>query len=246
MEVQEVLQKCTVEGMVIKLPPIQLERKAYTDVKNKLELIGGKWKGGKVQGFIFNEDPTDLLAEAAGGAQRNIKKEFQFFATPDRIADKMVRLANITKGQTILEPSAGQGAIIQAIQRAVDTNVYCCELMPLNQTFLNRITGAMIVGTDFLEYEPLVYGYDRIIANPPFTKNQDIDHVRHMYHCLKPGGRLVSVMGTSWQMGSQKKQEQFRDWIYEVGANVIDIEQGAFKESGTMVKTVIVVINKPL
>src|SRR5690606_16798614 len=130
---------CKVDRNMVFLPPNRLSKELYAGVKKKLELIGGKWKGGKVQGFVFNEDPTDLLAEVAGGAQRNIKKEFQFFATPDSIADQLVRLANIAKGQTILEPSAGQGAIIHAIQRAVDTNVYCCELMPLNQTFLNKI-----------------------------------------------------------------------------------------------------------
>jgi hypothetical protein len=38
---------------VVKLPNQQLDRKEYLEVKKKLELIGGKWKGGKIQGFEF-------------------------------------------------------------------------------------------------------------------------------------------------------------------------------------------------
>ncbi len=34
------------------------------------------------------------------------------------------------------------------------------------------------------------------------------------------------------------------DWLYEVGAEVIDIPRGEFKESGTMVGGKIIVINK--
>jgi len=46
--------------------------------------------------------------------------------------------------------------------------------------------------------------------------------------------------------GSQKKQVEFKEWLDEVEAEVIDIEKGSFKESGTMVGGKIVVINKSL
>ena len=38
---EQVLQNCTVEGMVIKLPNVKLDRKLYQDVAKSLELIGG-------------------------------------------------------------------------------------------------------------------------------------------------------------------------------------------------------------
>jgi len=86
--------------------------------------------------------------------------------------------------------------------------------------------------------------YNRIIANPPFAKNQDIDHVRAMYKALDFGGRLVSITSESWVTGSQKKQVDFRNWLNEVGAEVQTIDKGAFKESGTMVGGRILVIDK--
>jgi hypothetical protein len=63
----DVLKKCIVDGNVIRLPEGQLNRKLYQDVAKALELIGGKWKGGKVFGFVFQSDPTELLAQIAGG-----------------------------------------------------------------------------------------------------------------------------------------------------------------------------------
>ncbi len=75
MTTKEVLQQCTVEGNIVKLPAVQLERKEYKEVKKQLELIGGKWKGGKTQGFVFEEDPTELLEQISNGEKRNLKSE---------------------------------------------------------------------------------------------------------------------------------------------------------------------------
>jgi hypothetical protein len=47
MTIQEILKDSTIEGNVLKLPLIQLDRKDYCDVKKSLELIGGKWKSGE-------------------------------------------------------------------------------------------------------------------------------------------------------------------------------------------------------
>ena len=38
---EQVLQNCTVEGTVVKLPNVQLYRKLYQEVAKALELIGG-------------------------------------------------------------------------------------------------------------------------------------------------------------------------------------------------------------
>lgn len=242
---EQVLQNCTVEGNVVKLPSEQLDRKLYQEVAKALELIGGKWKGGKVFGFVFATDPTDLLEEIANGEKRNLKKEFQFFATPEKLADELVYLADIKQHDTILEPSAGQGAIIKAINKVCDCVPDCFELMDVNTIILNK-SGLRfnLIGDGFLKHNSKTY--TKIIANPPFTKNQDIDHLKEMYECLSRGGRLVCITSESWVNGSQKKQIEFKNWLDEIEAEVIDIEKGAFKESGTAVGGKIVIINKEL
>lgn len=244
MDTQEILQQCTVEGTTIKLPKVQLDRKSYMDVAKKLELIGGKWKGGKVSGFIFEQDPTELLEQIANGESRNLKKEYQFFATPDDLADYLVELAEIEPTHDVLEPSAGQGAIINAIHRELYSafTVGAFELMPLNQTFLNKIVGCRLLGSDFLT--ECDTSFDRIVANPPFSKNQDIDHIRKMYDQLKDGGRLVSIASKHWQLSTNKKETDFKFWLTALNAEIIEIPAGRFKESGTLIATCIIVIDK--
>src|SRR3990172_8323735 len=102
---EQVLQNCTVEDNVVKLPSGHLDRKLYQDVAKALELIGGKWKGGKVFVFVFSTDPTYFLEKIANGEKQNLKKEFQFFATPAKLADELVYLADLKQHDTILEPS---------------------------------------------------------------------------------------------------------------------------------------------
>lgn len=240
---QEVLQACKVEGMTVFLPPVQLERSLYQETAKHLEMIGGKWNR-KAAGFVFNEDPTVLLGQIAAGEKRNLKKEFQFYGTPDHLADRLVELAEIRNGMMVLEPSAGQGAIIKAINRVVPQMlVRAFELMPVNRTILEQIDRCELIGDDFLKHQSNIK-FDRIIANPPFNKNQDIDHIYKMYLCCKGSGRIVTIASKHWQRSTNKKEVAFKNWLDEVNAEVIEISAGEFKESGTSIATCIIIIDK--
>jgi hypothetical protein len=245
MDTKEVvLQNCTIEGCIIKLPNVQLERKVYQEVAKSLNLIGGTWKGGKVSGFVFAENPTELLAQIANGEKRNLKKEFQFFATPTELADRLVELAEIKPEHSVLEPSAGQGAIVNAIHKIYPEKVvFCCETMPVNISILSKLRNLTFVGEDFL-FAPDALRFDRIIANPPFSGNQDIDHIRKMYHHLAKNGRLVSIASMHWRSSSNRKETEFKEWLKQLDANVEIIPERSFKESGTLVGGVIITIDK--
>jgi len=242
----EVLQACTISGTTVFLPPVQLERKLYQETAKYLELIGGKWNRGKA-GFVFNEDPTELLGQIANGEKRNLKKEFQFFPTPAKLAAKLVDYADINSPDLmVLEPSAGQGAIVTALfNKEPGLCVHGFELMEINRTFLAKIKDFILLGEDFLKDRKFYQQFDRIVANPPFTKNQDIDHIIQMYLCCRKGGKIVSIAGKHWQHASEKKCQQFRDWLNEVNAEIIELEAGEFKESGTSIATCIIIIDKP-
>jgi len=244
---QEILQECTVQRNVVKLPNKILERNVYLEVKKKLELIGGKWKGGKTQGFVFEEDPTEMLEAIANGENRNLKKEYQFFATPKNLAHILVNsIGYLQKDFTVLEPSAGQGSLIKEfLQFHGDLIPYvdCYEAMEINRMKLLGIEGAIIKGNDFFQCDKKDY-YDIIIANPPFAKNQDIDHIRKMYDVCKPGGTIVTLSSLSWLTGIQNKQREFKKWLLELNADVEEIEPGTFKESGTNVGCLMITIKK--
>lgn len=238
----ESLLKCKVEGNVLYLPPMSdgpLEN--YQDVRKALLNAGAKYKRNS---FVFPSDAQPYIDRLTGGENVNLKKEFQFFETPVGVADWLVELAELGPYDEILEPSAGQGAIVKAIQRATHEGrvVYGYELMDINKSVLKTIPGFNLLGSDFFE---CALKYDKIIANPPFSKNQDIDHINHMYDRLRSGGRLVSVASKHWQISNNKKEIEFSEWINEVNADVYELDQGTFKESGTLVSSVIVVIDKP-
>lgn len=244
---REVLQNCTVKGQVIYLPPVNLDRKLYQDTAKALQLIGGKWKGGKIAGFVFDENPAEMLTKLQTGVKLNLKKEFQFFATPAKLADWLVEIAEVEQYDMILEPSAGQGAIIKAIQAAHSATVHYCELMPLNRAFLNKIPNTVYLTDNFLKIptsKNLRGMFHKIIANPPFSNNQDIDHIRAMYEVCAEGGRIVAVASNHWRYTSGKKETAFKQWINKLSAQVIDLPPGTFKESGTEIAACIIVIDK--
>lgn len=244
MQLTDTLKRCSVEGLIVKLPAGQLERNDYLEVKKALELIGGSWKGGNTQGFVFKEDPSDYLSQLCEGEKINLKKEFQFFGTPPALADQLVELAELQSEYTILEPSAGQGAIVKAIHRVFpELVVDCYELMDLNRSFLEKLPNTCIIGSDFITEEKETV-YDCIIGNPPFSKNQDIDHVYEMYRCARKSGRVVSIMSNHWRSSSANKECEFLEWLAALDAKIIHIEEGAFKESGTNISACIVVIDK--
>jgi 16S rRNA G966 N2-methylase RsmD len=240
----DIIQRSSIQGNILKLPEGTLDRATYNQVKKSLEGIGGKWKGGKISGFVFDSDPNDLINEIVGGKKINLKKDFQYFPTPDSLADLLVSMAGITPLEKILEPSAGQGAIIKAIQRVIPGRlVGYCELMPQNLNILSKMDNVVKVGEDFLLHNP-GEEYDLIIANPPFSKNQDIDHIRHMYNLLKPGGQIVTIASKHWQFAQGTKEVHFRNWIRQLNAKVGDVPAGTFAESGTQIATCIIHINK--
>lgn len=221
-------------------------KKGYDTVKSEIMKAGGKYKKN---GFEFEEDANvvyDRIINVINKEDYNLKKKYQFFETPSSLAQEMVRLAEIRNGDAILEPSAGRGAIVKAIYNEYPyMSVYGYEIMENNIKHLTKIPHFKLLGTDFMRDCDCTVGFDVIIANPPFAKNQDIDHVLKMYSVLNRGGRLVSVISSHSEYSSGRKERNFIEWLQEVKAEVIKIDAGIFKESGTMVESRIIVIKKP-
>ncbi len=234
---QEILKNCLISGNQLRLPEGQLDRNVYLAIKKSVTSLGGKWVGGKTQAFVFDFDPTPLIQKLTSGNNGvvNIKKKLQFFPTPADVAEDMLSWAEISATDKVLEPSAGQGAlIIPIIERFPHLVVDVCELEEINRGILqSKLSNNInIIGEDFLN-TTFTKEYDWIIANPPFAKNQDITHIQHMYTLLKKGGTLLSLSSPSWQIGSTKKVVAFRKWVEDIGAEVIELNRGCFKESGT-------------
>jgi hypothetical protein len=126
---------------------------------------------------------------------------------------------------------------------AIDTMLNLADIQRHNS--LREILtakGFNLIGDDFLEHKGQ---YDRIIQNPPFEKGQDIDHVRHAYNQLKPGGRLVSIISTGPFFRSDKKSISFREWFREVGGEEHELGQAfkgakSFRQTGVSSKIIVI------
>ena len=242
--VEEVLRHCTFKDNVLYLPAAQLNPKSYAETKKWISEAGGKWTGGKVQGFTFEFDATRVASILMSGKRCNLKQEYQFFSTPDALADWLVSLSDVGPDHAVLEPSAGTGSIVDAVHRKCpDCVIDVFELMPENIQLLKKKEGINIVGEDFTKGVPRLY--DRIFANPPFSRNQDIDHTKAMYDALNPeGGEMCVITSRHWCQASEKKCADFRNWLTEVNAETHEIPNGVFDESGTNVATMAIVIKK--
>ena len=240
-DVLMVLNNSRLENNVLYLPPEQLERKLYQDVNKVLEALGGKWNR-KAKGHVFDSDVEELLNDAINfGEVVDHKKELQFYPTPPNIVKQLIELAEIEKDHHVLEPSAGTGVIVSELLK-ITPNVNAVELADRKE-LLSMLES--YIQADFLTV-PTPERYDRVVMNPPFTKQQDIDHVLHAFKALKPNGILVSIVSESPFFRNNKKSIEFRKWLDNNDAKIFELEPGAFKESGTMVKTRIIKIIKIL
>jgi len=103
------------------------------------------------------------------------------------------------------------------------------------------VEGAHIIGTDFTKAEGK---WQRIIANPPFSGNQDIDHLYMMYERLNVGGELSCIVSQHWKFANDQKCAHFRQWLEMNEAEIIDFDKGEFKESGTIVGTSLIFLTR--
>lgn len=224
----------------------QLDRSLYTKTNKVLEAAGGKWNR-KAQAHIFETEAAERIEQIILTGDVVVPKDdFEFFPTPDDVVQSMIDLAEIEEGMMVLEPSAGKGSLALAAQEAASNiTVDMYELMPGNNAYLRQLDNPMMrIGdpVDFLAVKPTPI-YDRIIMNPPFSRQADIKHVSHALKFLKPNGRLVSVMASSVTFRSNKLTTEFRELIDQRNGWIEKLPEGAFKSSGTMVNTVIVVID---
>lgn len=244
-----VLDRCTINANIVYLPNETLPRPLYVLVNKALEAMGGKWDR-KAKGHIFDvgADVQALMENAIEtGEVVCAKSDLDFFPTPKRVASRIAELAwdRMTSDSLVLEPSAGHGALIKEIRALSDkVDIFAVEVNP---DFFHHIKAAganAVLHEDFLKCG-FDQCYDIIVANPPFSKQRDIDHVDAMLTALNPGGRLVAVMAAGITFRTNRKTTALIDRLNaETTYRFEELPQGAFKESGTMVNTVLLVADR--
>lgn len=241
-DVLNILDRCTYKGNALFLPE-HLDSAMYKAVNKIIEGVGGKWNR-KLKSHIFDYDDVEELIEniILIGEAVNFKKQYQFFPTPQPIAEHMCDLAELNSNSFVMEPSVGEGHLADEIWKR-DFKLFCgLELNTRMESLLTNKPYTVNFGIDFLSFED--DRWDRIIMNPPFSKQQDVEHIQKAFEILKPGGILVSVVGVSPFFRNNRKSLEFMEFLSENNAEIESLPAGAFAESGTNVETKIIKILK--
>lgn len=252
-DVLAVLSEARVEGNKLFLEG-QLDRRLYTNTNKVLEAAGGKWNR-KEKAHIFDGGAEGRIDDIIlSGSVVVPKDDFNFFPTPEKIIDAMVASANIQDGDRVLEPSCGDGRIVKAVAKAANNlSIVAVELdkkrveeLRVDSEFV--ATGAELVEGDFLIHE-MDGKFDVIIMNPPFKNKADIKHTNRALDLLlsggmySQGGRLRGILSAGVLFREDALTKAFRERVKLLGGSFTELEDKAFKESGTMVKTVLLEID---
>lgn len=249
-EVAEVLRRCTLTETSVVLPT-QLTRPLYEAVNKVLGAQGGRWNK-KAQAHLFPQgvDPRVVFAEAlASGTIVHEKQSRQSFYTPPEIALFVAQGAGLGEGATVLEPSAGEGSLVDAIldvQPAVGV-VVAVENDPramgvMRERFGNR-PNVRFEEADFLSLAPLpTLRAHQVVMNPPFSDGQEIEHVMQASRFLHVGGTLSAIVSKAVTFRTDRSYARFREWLTASfkDLTITNLPEDAFRESGTGVHTVLI------
>lgn len=228
----------------------------------KKYLPGSKTEGtgGKANDYR-QEKATDFDRAKAvyfGKQKKNSRTKSQeghdYFATPEPIGYKMVQWLQPKPGQSLLEPSAGDGAIA----RWMPDNTYNTVVEPsrdLTPKLMRNVAGAKVVESTFENFD-LHNKFDGIAMNPPFGHGGKtaVEHVAKAYQHLKDGGRLIAIIPDGpacqkhfdkWFYGDPEAKRKADRGIAD-GVLMADIHLPSvtFDRAGTKVNTRMVVIDK--
>lgn len=132
-----------------------------------------------------------------------------YFATPEPVGLKMVEWADIRGGESVLEPSAGHGAIARWMPDSVERTAV--EPSPMLLPRLAMVFDGKIVDDQF-ENLNVVNKYDAVVMNPPFGSGGKLafEHVAKAATHLRNGGRIVALVPTG-----PAADKRFEQWFYE-------------------------------
>lgn len=165
----------------------------------------------------------------------------QLFPTPPALAEALADEISLQDTDEVLEPSAGTGAIVDAILArgakffAVEVNYALCER--LSQKYGDKTAGICktVLQGDFLEIAPDQLGkFDAVLMNPPFENASDIKHIQHAVRFLKPGGRLAAICANG-----PRQNAQLAGWARSSGGSFEALPANSF--AGTSVSTAMLV-----
>lgn len=194
-------------------------------------------------------DVADPDAKHAPGT--DVAKDLQFYWSPRPVIDAALEFAGVPdpkhyRGdapvQRILEPSCGDGRILDAIRERGHRG-YGVEF-DAGRATQAKAKGHTVLTANFLECAPEP-GFDTVLMNPPFYGKHYAKHVRHALKFLKPGGVLVAILPAS----ARYDHDEFADLLAARSkwsdSAWQDLPVASFADAGTNVPTTMLKLRVP-
>lgn len=267
-----ILRGCTVEAredlaetpFVVRIGE-RLAGADYELVDEIFERLRGKYlPGRRVHGFP--SDPRPLLETVLRLAVMPPRNPLDFFRTTAPVLARFETLLSPDRDELslfsyrmrlhrdgerrfkILEPSAGDGAILDLLRRLFpEADLFCCELDPFRRSILER-KGYTVIAENFLDLSD-PEGFDIIAMNSPFRDDVHghgayISHIRKAFSLLRDcSSQLVAVAPIGFLTDQNQPFADFLTFILEYG-HITDLPHDAFAESGTIMSCALLWIGK--
>lgn len=236
-------------------------------------LDGDEWKkylpgsktegtGGRAQDYArsqemnaFDKAKSYYFAQQKKTSSSKSREGTDYYATPEPLGAKMVEWADSKANESMLEPSAGHGAIARWMPANTNNTVVepSYNLMP---KLVRSTPSAKAINGTFEELS-LVNKFNGIVMNPPFGTGGKtaIEHLAKAFRHLSDGGRIVAIIPNgpatqkrfdNWFYGDENgKTKTERDGVINgVLRATINLPAVTFERAGTKVGTKIVIIDR--
>ncbi len=285
MKATDLIRDCktteTADGGTVVTLQSQVDPEDYKVFKTIAEYAGGTYVNKKT-GHSFLTPPRltlHILRVCAETVDQGRKlNAADYFPTPSALADTLVKMNEVNASEfawdmcrdedldaqgrvTILEPSAGDGALVDAFLRYADkgemhlnARIIMIESDPLRAEllrikYLDKVTPGVkfdVIEGDFTKINQSDLGgpVDAVLMNPPF-KDWD-EHYRHASSLIRENGYISAILPELAGAGRMRgqKADLAIDLLAEAACNNGVIEEnsaGAFanhdKKRGAAIKT---------
>lgn len=174
-------------GTIFSMASFGEDKGVLREAAEVLEALGAS---RSVQHWVFDYDAREVLQEVIASGVIPDQRAHQFYPTPRTLAERVVALAEIGEGHSVLEPSAGQGGLADLLPPDRTTLV---EVAPLFCEVLRAKGFPSVVSADFLRWSP-GRRFDRVVMNPPFDRGRWRAHLDHAASLTAARGRIVAVL----------------------------------------------------
>jgi len=194
---------------------------------------------GDVLPDTTDEKPAKPKASTA------VAKDLQFYATPAKLAHDIIShrfSCQGLAGKRVLEPSCGDGRLMEALREHGATNIFGVEV-DAGRAAQARAKGFRVLLGNFLE-TAFDHAFDVIAMNPPFYGKHYAKHVLHAWSLLAPGGTLIAILPATARYDHGLLDELVKSASHRYSWPWDDLPVGSFSESGTNINTTVLTLHK--